>query len=692
MMPFPNKFSQWSAAAGLGMFLTTGGAFAQQSPDGWNPYATYPANGTGYVSPAGHKCATPRVYHPHVVPTHPGQQMIPGTQTPYMQPPVTQDPSMPPVAPPTTLDPSMPPVAPTPSTQDPMTPPSPQDPMTPAPMPQDPMTPPSPQDPMTPPQTQDPATPQAQTPAPQAPAQQPLNLSFDSGLAAGGNEVAFNAAPPMQGNLLRAYRGITFQYLLSGDLAPTNQSGTVNFRNTKVSENNLAVPVDRLAFRYQYFRNALDVDGLGFTGETTTGATIDRIDAANAAGVGDVPGNQDGQFVLDTVSGREFQLVGPASRSHDVHLYTFDLEKTFLDGLASVQVRVPFADTLASSQNFVSGTPGEAVNDIRFQDTRFAGSTIAPATAGINPTPDQTLGFTDVEFQDIQLILKGILYQSADRRMTVSGGLGVTAPTGPDLSVRVVDFTNDDPVFNRGNGTGNDLAFPLFGTTNQVPAVVQGFFPVAIDQRTRTFDIENETWGVSPFLAMTSVPTDRVYFNAFWQVDVPVNSSSWRYTESDLDLQGVDGIAGTADDNFEQVFPEDRVRTGEIDDQVLMHFDIGGGYWHYRDPCAKYITGLASLLELHYTTTLNDADVITVDSTPIRDSALDRQGNVQSFERAPRIGNIGNRVDILDLSVGAHTLIGSNMLLTTGYNMPLRDDEFDRTFDGEFSVILNVFR
>ena len=644
MMPFSKQLTRWSAAAAFGMFVTAGGASAQQLPAGWKPYTPHPTKGTGYATQVGHKCAVPPVYQPYMEPVPPGQEMMPGTIPPQM--PSTQDPTVPPS--PSTQDPTVPPVAP-PTTQDPTMPP-----MTP-----DPVTPPA-----------------APTPQPQAPAQQPLDLSFDSGLAAGGNEVAFNAAPPMQGNLLRAYRGITFQYLLSGDLAATNQSGTVNFRNTKVSENNLAIPVDRLAFRYQYFHNALDVDGLGFTGGSISGdaestRAIGEAIGASQASIANVESIVGPNFVLQ--ADQEFAQVGPKTKSYDVHLYTFDLEKTFLDGLASVQVRVPFADTLSSDLDLVSGVqsgsrPGFQLN----------GNPVTVPANGITATPNQTLGFDEVEFQDIQFILKGILYQSVDRRLTVSSGLGVTAPTGPDLNVRVVDFSNDDQNVN----TTNDLRFAVFGSgPGQTQALTQGFFPLAVDQRTRTFRIENETWGLSPFMAVTSVPTDRWYFNGFWQVDVPLNSSSWQYTERDVDLQGFNPFL--APEPVEQFSAR---QSGEIDDQVLMHLDIGGGYWHYRDPCAKYLTGLASLLELHYTTTLNDADVVTVNSTPIRGSSLD------SLEAKPRIGNIGNRVDILDLSVGAHALIGSNMLLTTGYNMPLRDDEFDRTFDGEFSVILNVFR
>ena len=57
----------------------------------------------------------------------------------------------------------------------------------------------------------------------------------------------------------------------------------------------------------------------------------------------------------------------------------------------------------------------------------------------------------------------------------------------------------------------------------------------------------------------------------------------------------------------------------------------------------------------------------------------------------PRLGNIANRVDFLNLTMGSHILLGQNALLSTGYVVPLRDD-FDRTFDGELNVQLNLYR
>jgi hypothetical protein len=48
-----------------------------------------------------------------------------------------------------------------------------------------------------------------------------------------------------------------------------------------------------------------------------------------------------------------------------------------------------------------------------------------------------------------------------------------------------------------------------------------------------------------------------------------------------------------------------------IDEQSLFQFDLGVGYWLYRNPEGHRLTGLAPTIELHYTTTLDNADLIT---------------------------------------------------------------------------------
>ncbi len=529
----------------------------------------------------------------HVSPTSPCPQPPPWAESPHVMPPPTMETTP---APPVTDAP-------------PMTDTSPMPPMT--------DTPPAPS-----------VTDMA--PAAETPFQPDSALAFSTAQTGiGSPDQAF--APNMMGDLLRAYRGVTFSYLQAGDFAVTNTSGAITFRNSKVAENNSPVPRDRVSFRYNYFKNSIPVRGL-----------------ASSPALGQ-------PF---TVAGVPFQFnqVQPASRDYDVHLYTLGLEKTFFDEMASVEVRVPFARTLDSDLDLVSGVPVSVAPGI------------VPA---VQPTPGQTLGGSDTELQDMNVILKAIIAQDPSRRWIVSSGLGVTIPTGEDLNVTVVDYSNDIA------GDPGDAFLP------------RGINAFAFDQRTREFEIENETWGLAPFLAAAMRPTDRTFVNAFFQIDVPLNSSDWRFRERDIDLeiQAFVDAFGLQGQNFEEQFRNSA--SGEIDDQTLMHIDVGGGYWLYQNLNAPTVRGIAALLELHYTTTLEDADIAIVPEVPIR--TQDGSGGLIGPLDPPRLGNIANRVDYLNLTMGSHVLLGQNALISTAYVVPLRDD-YDRTFDGELNVQFNLYR
>lgn len=505
------------------------------------------------------------------------------------------------------------------------------------PMPPDTPTPPEspmPLDPSTPPDT----------PMP--------DLAFSAPEAGFGSpDVAFNA-PNMMGDLLRAYRGVEFSYLQAGDFAVTSTAGAVNFRNSKVAENNSAIPRDRVSFRYNYFKNSIQVRGLARSPEMGQPFTISSNGETKTF---------------------QFNNVQPASRDVDVHLYTLGLEKTFLDGIASVEVRVPFARTLDSNLDLVSGVPVPSFDGV------------VPA---VQPTPGQTLGDTDTELQDTNLILKAILAQDPGQRWTVSGGLGVVIPTGRDVDVRVVDY-NDDNFLTLFGATTDPGELVDADSNEALRRVLAGQF--AFDQRSRNFRIENETWGLSPFLAAVAMPTDRSFVNAFFQIDVPVNSSDWSFSETDVDLEQQEFIRAFGPQGRNPALQSANSASGSIEDQTLMHIDIGGGYWLYQNPYAKTLKGVAGLLELHYTTTLEDADIAVVPETPITtglgDSPLNRVGPLSQ----PRLGNIANRVDILNLTVGSQFVLGRHATLAAGYVAPLRND-LDRTFDGEANVQLNLYR
>lgn len=481
---------------------------------------------------------------------------------------------------------------------------------------------------------------------------------------AGESDVAAFGAPNMLGNILQGYRGVTFSYLQAGDLSIANTSGAVNFRNTKIAENNSAIPRDRFSVRFNYFADSLSVAGLGRSPQLSN-RSFSQF------------GTEFGSTAI------RVNQVFPQSRSYDSHVLTFQGEKTFGDERFSLEARVPIAATLGSDLDLTAGT-------LIFPDRRD----VVPL---VPPTPERTKGEYDTELQDIQLILKSLLWTSDCRKWAASGGLGLTLPTGRDLKVHVVDFSNNvqgDPI--RPNGTQANLDLDRtggFGYQNE------SSLSFAFDRRERFFKIDNDTYALSPFIAIAGTPTDRAFVNGFAQLDLPLNRSDWSYREVDVDLSaqfntGNFTVPSTIPGNPPGVFranprngnPVQYANTlhGTIRDQQLLHLDLGGGYWLYTDPHACTLKGIAGILEMHYTTTVQNADIVTV---PAFRNRLNATSAPEAF---PRLGNIRNRLDILDVTTGATFVLGDSTTLSTAVAFPLKR-ESDRTYDYELQLHLNYY-
>lgn len=166
--------------------------------------------------------------------------------------------------------------------------------------------------------------------------------------------------------------------------------------------------------------------------------------------------------------------------------------------------------------------------------------------------------------------------------------------------------------------------------------------------------VRNQTVGVSPFLAALSVPNDRWFAHGFWSFDLPVGDDSVRYTRA------VTGF-----------FPAVSSR-GEMDRQALMHLDAGVGY----RPIGRWSQYFTHTAELHYTTTLEDADVVTV-----FDPFLTAGGGT-GFST---IGNSANRVDILNLTLGSTLRLTRRTSAALAWVWPLREfGDGQRPFDWAF--------
>jgi hypothetical protein len=447
---------------------------------------------------------------------------------------------------------------------------------------------------------------------------------------AGGGEFGLSA-PFMIGDLLYATRSINYGFNRITGNTSTFGLGSTSIVNAAVAENNSPVPYDRLYFRYNYFNNSQSITG---TSNITT-----------------MP-----------VPGSGVLIAEPQTKKYDTNLYTFGGEKTFLDGCASVEVRLPIVSTLAVNNDISVGSvagflpPGNV-------DTN--GNRIFAVT----PTPGQTLGHDQTYYDNMMVILKGVFYRNDDRTVWLSGGLGIGIPTAPDTRVRVVDYTGT---------AGID----------------------ASGQQTRVINIANSTWALSPFLAALVLPSERFFVQGFLQVECPLNSSEITY--SDRFSIGTFGTGGPTQGALQAAIASGQSMAppftshARIDEQYLLHADVGTGYWLVRNQGSdSWLTGVAFSLEGHYTGTL----------TPLQRVQLPGNGFLTQYDPnnpIPGIKSVANQipdigpvvgagprnVNIVDVTAGTTFVLGNRATIATAFTVPVTNGS-NKTFDWEFHLQVN---
>jgi len=161
---------------------------------------------------------------------------------------------------------------------------------------------------------------------------------------------------------------------------------------------------------------------------------------------------------------------------------------------------------------------------------------------------------------------------------------------------------------------------------------------------TQAFEVNNDAVHLAPFVGFLHAPDDRWFYHGFLEVDVPLNGHAVS--------------AGGA--------------SGRLNEQTLLNLDLSAGRWLCRRPDAFLLTGAAATVEFHYTTTLTDGDMATL-------LAPDRY----DF-------NLGNRMDVVNLTVGVHAELAAKTTLHVGGAFPLTD-RMNRLFDAEVQVQLNRY-
>ena len=218
---------------------------------------------------------------------------------------------------------------------------------------------------------------------------------------------------------------------------------------------------------------------------------------------------------------------------------------------------------------------------------------------------------------NVSVFLKHLAYSNDE--FAVSSGLGVRLPTGSDLT----------------------------GQTHQ-----RNELTGRIDRQTLV--IQNQAVHLVPYVGFLSAPSDNWFVQGFMDVDLAANGNA-------VDL-------GT---------PAQRV--GLLTEQNLFHLDLSAGRWIYQNPEATYFTGAAAVIELHYTSTIQDADRFALPTNPFNGPYVNGE-----------FRNLANRTDVLNLTSGVQFQIGYLSNLRVACVVPVRNQP-NRQFDSEIQVSFNRF-
>ena len=325
-------------------------------------------------------------------------------------------------------------------------------------------------------------------------------------------------------------------------------------------------------------------------------------------------------------------------QAFDIDRYVLGAEKTFFNGLMSAELRLPIEGRLNSDlETYVVNADSTLFTPVDVFDVlrgEFSGNV------------------RRTELANMSLIFKALLMERSD--FALSAGVGFTLPTARDVTyaTRIDEF----------------VTFPDF------PGLLARY-SIALDA-TAT----NETFYVSPFLAWLWQPDPRWFHQGFMQVEVAANPSKVIAAGggvSTFDTSG-DGTPDPFDPNdtvliWETPFP---LGAADLQGQTLLRLNLGCGCILMENPQADFIQQLTALFEVHYTTTLNDANISSI---PLLITGLGFS-DLDSID----IGNRDNRIDIINLVAGVSANCG-NLVITHGFAAPVKSVP-DRGFDFEYNL------
>lgn len=222
---------------------------------------------------------------------------------------------------------------------------------------------------------------------------------------------------------------------------------------------------------------------------------------------------------------------------------------------------------------------------------------------------------------NISVIFKNVLYE--EDTTVISGGLGITIPTAEDVSIRV---------------------------------------------RRVTTEFMNQTVDVSPWIGISGTPGDGWFWQLFTQLNIPLNGSAVNYSS---------GI----DPNFVFASDPDAGSLGRFDLQTLFTAEVSAGHWLFRDTASDGINGIALITELHYTTALNDSDVLMGSAGALT--------GLTGSDIMLMVNQPGYRQHIANATIGLHFTVGENMKVRFGQVFPLRQS-YDQPFSTESQAQVEI--
>jgi hypothetical protein len=214
----------------------------------------------------------------------------------------------------------------------------------------------------------------------------------------------------------------------------------------------------------------------------------------------------------------------------------------------------------------------------------------------------------------------------------------VMVPMNYSFDSDITDFTNGIPTDTELGNVAVAVKAVMYQDCCKTISIGTGLdIPTAEDitfSDTAVFTFENEGFVLSPYVALLNNVSCNMFVQGFAQASIPLNGNG-----VSVDLAGLE--------------------TGEITDSTLLYLDLSVGYWLNQDCCGN---GVAAIVELHYTDTL-DNDSVTLNGETLTSGDY----------------------ELLNATIGA-AVVHNCWSIRPAVSLPLLDD---RAFDYELQLQVN---